>query len=333
MRLIFAAMVIYSHAWFLVGPEEEPYASWLFNGAEFPGGIGIKCFFVLSGFLVLRSERRSRTTRSFLWKRGLRIYPGLWGCLLVTGLLFPLVTAYVMKIGTPDWQDAFSYVGSNALHPRQQVGITGMFPDIYYPGDLNGSLWTLPYELGCYAVVGFVGWLGLIGKRGWGAWVVGGGGMLLYCSDILRPDTALFFKSENRLIIGYFVVGALAGLLTDKQLRKWLSPWVVAGLSLAWIVSWRCGGTALIAPWALAGLVIWGSWAIPIRSLETRLGGDYSYGLYIYGYPVQQMLSGSGLADYGIWPYLAASFVVTLGFAVGSWHFIEKPALRFKARF
>tara|TARA_R110002094_G_scaffold219678_1_gene191788 strand:+ start:407 stop:1000 length:594 start_codon:yes stop_codon:yes gene_type:complete len=163
LRLLFATMVVYSHAWFLAGPEKEPYASWLFNGAEFPGGLGVKCFFVISGFLVMRSERRSQTTRAFLWKRGLRIYPGLWGCLLVTGLLFPLITGYVMKVGTPDMDSGYSYVWSNALQPRQQVGIEGMFPAIYYPGDLNGSLWTLQYELGCYALLG----LGLLDQRCW----------------------------------------------------------------------------------------------------------------------------------------------------------------------
>lgn len=333
LRLFFATLVVYSHAWFLAGPTKEPYASWLFNDAEFPGGIGVKCFFVISGFLVIRSERRSSNTRAFLWKRGLRIYPGLWVCLLVTGLLFPAISVFVMKMGAPDWGDALSYVWRNALQPRQQAGIEGMLPQIYYPGDLNGSLWTLPYEIGCYAVLGFIGWMGLTAGKARGAWVMGIGLFALYTHDLLRPGAAFFFKGGHRIIIGYFVVGALAGLLTDAKLRRLLSPVIVGLLAIAWIASWRLGGTPVIAPLALGAIALWCSWAIPIRSLETRLGGDYSYGLYIYGYPVQQMLSGSGLADYGIWWYFSISLIVTLGFAVVSWHLIEKRALGYKSRF
>lgn len=238
MRLVFAAMVVYSHAWFLAGPELEPYASWLFNGADTPGGIGVKCFFILSGFLVIRSECRSRSTRGFLWKRGLRIYPGLWGCLVMTGLVFPWLAEYVLKIGNIDGGNAWSYVWHNAVHPRQQLGITGMFSQIHYPGELNGSLWTLPYELGCYAIVGLVGWLGLTQGKARGTWFVGGGLLLLYFTDIIRGDEALYFKQGNRMIIGYFALGSLVGLLSDLKLRKLFSPLLVGGLMLAWVVSW-----------------------------------------------------------------------------------------------
>ncbi len=84
---------------------------------------------------------------------------------------------------------------------------------------------------------------------------------------------------------------------------------------------------------ALGAIVLWSSWAVPIRSLETRWGGDYSYGLYIYGYPVQQMFSAAGLPDYGIWSYFGVTLLVTLGFSICSWHLLEKPALRLKNRF
>ena len=333
LRLLFAAMVLYSHVWFLAGPTKEPYASWLFHDAEFPGGIGVKGFFVLSGFLVMRSERRLAGPRAFLWCRGLRIYPALWLCLVVTGLGFPWVEQLVRTSTVIDWSDATRYVGSNWFQPRTQPGIRGLLTHAYYGGDLNGSLWTLPYEMGCYAILAFVGGLGLTRGSARGAWIAGAALLTLYAHDVARPLAALFFKSDGRNLGVWFVLGALAALLDASTLRRWLSPTVVTVLALAWVASWRLGGHQFVGPVAIGALVLWASWALPIRALEERIGGDYSYGLYIYSYPVTQMLVEFGAGALGLGWLFVLSLVITFAFAVASWHLIERRALRMKSIF
>lgn len=324
-------MVLYSHAWYLGASGPERFAAWLFHAAEFPGGIGVKGFFVLSGFLVMRSERRLSGPREFLWHRGLRIFPGLWCCLMVTALVFPWMKQLVQPSTVIDWSDAGRYVWRNWFQPRSQLSVAGLLTRAANNGDLNGSLWTLPFEIGCYAMLAFAGWLGLTRGRARGAWMAGAALFVLYCHDVVRPETALFFKSEGRALSAWFVAGSLAALVPEQSLRRWLSPTVVVALVVAWFASCWLGGNRVVGLFAITGIVMWVGWVVPARAVEDRLGGDYSYGLYIYGYPVQQLLGEFGVAQRGVGVFFWLSLLVTFGFAVASWHLIEKRALRLKS--
>jgi peptidoglycan/LPS O-acetylase OafA/YrhL len=63
----------------------------------------------------------------------------------------------------------------------------------------------------------------------------------------------------------------------------------------------------------------------------TRLG-DYSYGLYIYAFPLQQQMAFYH-PRLRYLKGLAVVYPIILGVAVLSWHFIEKPALGLKKYF
>ena len=230
-----------------------------------------------------------------------------------------------------DWADARSYVWSNWFFPRAQFGIRGLLTHTYLGGDLNGSLWTLPYEIGCYVLLALAGWLGLTRSPARGARLAGSAILALYVFDVVSPAHALFFKNDGRVLAAWFVVGALAALVPEAGLKRALSPVVVAALALAWAVSWWCGGQLLTGLPAISALALWASWSLPLRAVEERLGGDYSYGLYIYGYPVQQMLAEFGVVHRGIAVYFTLSLLITLALAIGSWHLVEKHALRLKS--
>jgi len=280
----------------------------------------------------MQSERRMTSARGFLFNRFLRIYPGLWACLLFTGLLMPVIFLHFDRSNAENWSSAFSYVQNNWWQPRSQVGIAGLFQGIPREGDLNGSLWTLPYEIGCYVCLALAGWFGATAGRALPAWLLGAALLGLYCNDVLLPAHAVFFKSEGRGLCAWFVCGSLMALLPESKLRSRLSGSVVAAVAAAWLASFRLGVPSLIGPVSLTLIVLWLSWNLPLKGFETKAGGDFSYGLYIYAYPVQQALAFIGVVKFGVVVYFLLSLVIALALAILSWHTIEKPALRFKFR-
>lgn len=332
LRLALASAVLWGHAWHFAGrTAEEPVARWLFGGGEAVATFAVKGFFALSGFLVLQSEQRLASTRRFLWHRLLRIYPGFWACLVVTALIFPALVWNLRSESVPAWSSAVGYIRRNWLLIREQITIENLLRAPEPFNDLNGSLWTLPYEIGCYAVLAFLGWLGLMRRQSAASWLVGGSLLALYLADMLHPASAWFFKTEGRCLGAYFLCGALAANFPEEQLRR-LIDW--RGLTLAAVVflaACRLGGLPLVAPFAITALVLGLAWVLPLRDFETRVGGDYSYGIYIYAYPVQQVLLSAGLLSLGMGIYLASIALITAALAVASWHLVEKRALRWKS--
>ena len=331
LRLLLAGLVVYGHAWFLGGFGPDPLAHHLFAGATNFAEIGVRGFFVISGYLVLQSERRMPSTRAFLWNRGLRIYPGLWLCLGLTGLVLPAAMWSVGAGGPQNWGAATGYVWHNFILPRTEVGIGQIFSTNPNPGDLNGSLWTLPYEMGCYIAMAAAGWLGLTRSRTLWPWLTGGALLALYLFDLLQPTHALFFKTEGRGLSAWFICGAMLALIPEEILRRRLTGWMAAGAAVIFIAGAQAGIPGIVGPVTLAVIVLWLAWHLPLADLERRVGGDYSYGLYIYAYPVQQLLVVTGLTALGFVPYCAGALLLTLPLAVLSWHLLEKHALRLKA--
>lgn len=332
LRLLFAGMVVYGHSWYLGGFSGEPLETHLFKSATNPASVGVRAFFVISGYLVMQSERRTASTRAFLFNRFLRIYPGLWACLLVTGLLLPAIFLRASVISEVNFGDAVSYVYHNWLQPRTQAGIAGLFPGIPKEGDLNGSLWTLPYEIGCYICLALIGWLGATQGRALGSWLIGLLLIGVYCFDTVYPLHAIFFKNEGRALCAWFICGGLAALLPETFLRtrlNWLSMTLAA---IAWLVNCRFGGANLVGPLALTLIVLGLAWRLPWRGFEKNVGGDYSYGLYIYAYPVQQALAFLGINRLGVIAFFLLSLAITACLAIASWHVVERNALRFKVR-
>lgn len=332
LRLLLAAIVVYGHCWYLASRSGEPLQRILFADTMPLAGLAVRGFFFLSGFLLYTSERRTHSTRAFLWNRSLRIFPGLWACLLVTGLFMPWLISVFESGSHVSGSSAFSYIYRNLAVPRQQLAIDGLFPDVPRPGDLNGSLWTLPYELGCYAALAILGWLGATEGRARWSVAIGVALLAVYASDVLRPSSAIFFKTEGRIISVWFVTGSLCAHF-QKGLRAHLSAPIAFVAAAAWIVSCRFPSVSLlVGPLALGFGLLWLSWHLPLRGFEDRVGGDYSYGLYIYAYPVQQLLAHLGLSARGLGLYFVTSLGFALILAVLSWHGVEKHALRLKFR-
>ncbi|MFF7587464.1 acyltransferase family protein [Kitasatospora purpeofusca] len=346
LRLLLALSVIFAHAMPLGVRRGSIGAHWSGGQVEL-GGLAVSGFFVLSGFLITGSGARLSTAR-FLWNRAIRILPGLWACLLVTAFVVAPLVAYREHLLDGFWshpQGPWQYVMANWSIGTGQPGISGLLTHNADAG-FNGSLWSLAYEVLCYLAVAALAALGVLRRA---RWVVLGTVVALYAYMVhlaidgpgLRspiyiptgfPDWRFPFLGEigtdKILPLGLlFGLGAVAELY-KKSLRM---NGILALLAFALLVgSARYGGFYLIGFPSLAYLLIWLACCMPRPLTKVGAKADFSYGVYIYAFPIQQGLALWHVQRHGYAVYTGASVVLALVAAVLSWYLVEKPALKLK---
>ncbi|PWK48987.1 acyltransferase family protein [Actinoplanes xinjiangensis] len=348
LRLLFAFAVLVSHSLPLGYGRDDPGAG-ISNGQVGLGEIGILGFFTISGFLITRSGGRLPLAR-FLWHRGLRILPGLWVCLLVTALVFAPVVALIERgsltglftqPGGP-----LGYVLNNAFVAIRQYGISGLLLDTPYgtrtgTSVFNGSLWSLLYEVLCYVMVAGLALAGVLRRARWVVVLMAAAGLALVVRDFLRAPQIPGPQGEHGPFLGIggldsysliyltyiFVLGALFELYRRRIVLNDGGA-IIATLLLAGTLQF--GGFAVLGYPAFAYLVLWLAVRLPRPFRRIGRHQDYSYGFYIYAFPVQQLLALVGVPDLGLVAYVLLATVGTFALAVPSWHLIERPAMGWK---
>ncbi|SEP70332.1 acyltransferase [Arthrobacter sp. OV608] len=319
VRLLLAAAVILSHSWWLggYGPEPQP-------GGVKLGSWAVLGFFGISGFLITRSRTGAITAGSYWRARFLRIFPGLAVCVASVAFVIAPVTAGVAgkRYSLPD---AVLFFVSNlsAGAPGLAVrGIPGTLDGLNDPGSWNGPLWTLFWEIVCYVVVGIV--LGLLRPQ-------------LARIALLVPflvGSAFVFSLDAGwgpvptppdwplVPILTFLAGSLVYLFQDIIPANPLTG-ILAG-SLVVLVS-ALGFTTSLVHLPVSLFLLIGSLYLPMYKVGSRF--DISYGVYIYGWPVQQFLASLGL-NFAVQPlgFAAASLMLVTPIAWMSCRYVEKPA-------
>jgi peptidoglycan/LPS O-acetylase OafA/YrhL len=330
LRLAAAGLVVVSHSFPLGGFGTEPLAA--LTGQETLGGVAVATFFVLSGFLIARSALNGRGMGTFLRRRALRILPGYWVAVVVTAFAFGSVFWWhdhgTLAGFLGGGHGPLQYIERNWLVEIRQWDL-GSLRNNPYPAAVNGSLWTLADELRCYLVLALLVAAGVVERRRapvllvlvllW--WVVGLAGGLPIDTSIWFP----IYRSELAHHFLAFTLGAAAYVYSDR-IPVNRGTVVLAATLLIGVMATRTYGTFGIFPFAYLILVLGA--ALPFTKLNTTT--DLSYGLYIYAFPVQQMLASFGLNRAGLLPYLTLTVVVTTGLAFLSWRLVEKPAMRLR---
>ena len=320
LRLVLAGLVIVSHAWPLGGFGPDPEI-----GKVGLGGWAVAGFFAISGYLIASSRLRSGIL-PYLWRRSLRILPGLWVCLLVVGLLFAPIAALV-KPG-PDHVfsgELVKFIGSNGVLNHVE-GIGGTLSNVPYTGAWDGSLWTLFYEFACYLILGVVFALPFVRKRP-ERWL-----WLLFAGSLLITFAAfeLNWSMPQRLMwlayLGtYFWAGALLFVYAARVRID--GVYALAALAALAVACWTAHVEVLSAI-PLAFLALWLGVVLPLQRVGRR--NDISYGVYIYAFPVQQLLVLAGANHLGVTPYILLAIACTLPLAAASWFVVERPAMGLK---
>lgn len=340
LRLVFAALVVLDHCFPLAGHGVDPL--WHFShGQESLGGIAVGGFFVLSGFLITRSAERTPLPR-YLWHRVLRIFPGFLVCLTVTAFGFAAV-AWWHERGSIDGfltsvpaESPQRYVRMNALLTMKQYNVDGLLASTPYAGSgypqaFDGSLWTLVYEFKCYLLIGALAVGGVLRRARPVVMALTAGVFVVVLLQSAGVTAVAGFvpqiggaPSFARFTL-YFLLGALFHLFRGRvPLDDRLG---VLALATS-VLTLHEGGWVAVGTVAFAYTTLWAAVRIPAQRLGTTR--DFSYGLYIYGFPVQQLLAEYGFQRHGLASYLLVSLAGAGALAVASWYCVESPALRLK---
>ena len=328
LRFVAATLVLVDHSFVLTGRHglPGPFAY------ETLGGFAVAVFFIISGFLVAASWEREPHAGAFATKRALRIVPAYFAVIIAGAVVLgPILTE--LTLGRYFGQyDSWAYLW-NLTFIRLHYSLPGVFASNPYLHAVNGSIWTLPIEIAMYVVLAVLGRMGLINRAGVTVLVlvlafgwIGWEPQLMTAGSLLLPVLPAFYTVHLAL---WFFLGSAFWLWRTRI--RYRSDVAVALLALLWATQATRAG-AILFHGALPYLVLWAAQiGVPWMNRFGR-HGDFSYGMYLWAFPVQQTFSMLGGAGWPHLVYLGASFVVTLSCAVASWHLVEHPALRLKSR-
>jgi peptidoglycan/LPS O-acetylase OafA/YrhL len=332
LRFIAALAVLWSHAFSVsMGTGRKEPLVLLSGGQTTLGTVAVAIFFIISGYLVTQSFVRSSSAWRFAKARTLRLMPGLLTVLLLLGLVIgPLVTALPLAeyFGSPQ---VYRYMFLNGSLLGYDARLPGVFEDNPRPY-VNNPLWTLRFEAYCYVLVFALGVLGLLNRYVTLALFLGG------FTYIALDGPYVIYEFEGQVATYDFNewnhhVDLTTKFLAGAVLYHWrprLST--VAAAVCAAVTLWAllAGGFWLALPTVFAYVVIYVALA-PFRLPNLARYGDLSYGIYIYGWPVKQLVLHFGLAStwYGVGSFAT---VISIGLAFLSWHLVEKVALSYKDR-
>lgn len=324
LRLLGAFVVVIGHAYHLLGrPEGVPFL------LGFPiHSLGVVVFFSISGYLITSSWTRGRSLVAYFSGRVLRIFPALIVVVLITIFVIGPWATHETKSAYFHAPGTWDYLHNIWLMPR--YNLPGVFPHVPYPNAVNGSLWTLPAEFFCYLIVP----VALAWRRDIGAALIA---LCLVAALLLQqvpePDSAVIWSTritDAAQMWVFFAAGALIRVAHERW-RGFIRTDVASMLMLTYLImlAVRPAATPWIA-WAALPYVILtvGLASTPVIRRASRYG-DFSYGLYLWAFPVQQLLikfHGPMRASYDI----AAVTIVSLMLAYLSWHFVENPCLNLR---
>ena len=324
LRFIAASVVIYYHMAILLG---QPGYVIMGQGL---GAIAVNIFFVLSGYLIASSWTHSSGFVSYLVRRAARIFPALIVVVLVTVFVIgPIFTTLSVGdyFGNPG---TWKYLSVMLLSSTENV-LPGVFEGLPYPAVVNGSLWSLRYEFLMYLIVPLAYFvLARFGNKvrkptTYAFLAILVLGYCLSSAGLLHLPEAI----EIGLRLGsYFFVGCV---VYDRGLDRYFdAQYSIVALLFVLVFAQEGGPLCPLLMLLATTIFVFGFALAPQpRFAKCFSKNDFSYGVYIWAFPIQQALVqiGGGSSQGSVLLYSAVAFAVTLVFAIASWFLVEKPCM------
>ncbi len=330
LRIIFATSVLFTHAYPIAGLDNNDFLGQISHDTFHYPSVAVPGFFIISGYLVIQSLHRSSSANDYLLRRFARIYPGLFVMLFLTVSLGWAVysgsfTKYVFD------RQIYIFFAKNMLMLHKHM-IYGFFASSPAAAIVNVSIWSIPYEVIFYLIlISFF----KIPKQKHFAVALGAYVFLLLNFILTYHQIGIPNKSFQNISVynifkygSFFFGGVALGLKPDfaRSYRKILLP----VFSILLIVLFCCSSLPfyllnLFLPLFVISLSMFEA-PVWINNILQKTG-DPSYGIYIYGFTVQQTLYYFFKPNY--WQLAVLSVLVLTIIGICSWKFIEKPSLLF----
>jgi peptidoglycan/LPS O-acetylase OafA/YrhL len=339
LRFVLATAVIYHHSFDLLLGHLGAHNSYIFlpscrdtlsqlTGQQMDLGVlSVNYFFAISGFLITASWLHGKSLIDYCRKRFLRIYPGYAAAILACAFIIgPLsVSAPLLYLRN---HDTYRFL-SALLTFQTGRSLPGIFSHVPLTGVVNGSLWTIPYEIICYALVAIMGVTASLRSRPmvFGLFIVWYGIYIARVHGISIP----FVGTPDRLprLLTYFLAGMVFYLFRyNIPYSKLLFAVSIAGILGGFLLHIGQFTFPIFGTYFLFCI----AFSPELKMENFARHGDFSYGVYVYAWPVQQLLIqywGRSLNPYTLF---VTSWVIIVPIAAASWHFIEKPSLRLKGK-
>ncbi|PCI53097.1 MAG: acyltransferase [Alphaproteobacteria bacterium] len=323
LRWILAGLVALGHMWLLT-TNYEPFRIHDWTGSY----MAVNGFFMLSGLLIAKSLHTRRNMKAYAISRALRIYPALIILLLAFAFVFSPLFSNPGGAQNIYSGETWRYVLRVLTLGDPQGAPGGIFAG-NREADFNGPLWTIRFEMVAYIMAGLAFMVGAVTKL----WRTVFAFLAVQTLYMLLP----FLIDVNTLPASILPLLRLSSVFLMGMVL-WHAPilrnprWWWMGILFATFA--LLGSTIvgeLSANLALAALLM--KFGLPQKSVPalTRIP-DYSYGLYIWHYPVMQVVMWL-FPDFGPFALMATSTPIFILLAGLSWYVIEKPALKLKAKF
>lgn len=340
LRFILASLVIVSHSPMLLDGDarREPLARITADGLTL-GALAVNGFFLISGFLILQSWLFSRGVGDFFKKRVLRIYPAfvvatIFSVLLAGALGAANAHEYWRQMDAGYFLQQAKRIASLRIPntPPLIPNTPPVFAGLPYPA-VNGAIWTVRYEFACYLGIAALGLAGLAKRRVFvlacavAAYAVFAAQHLKLITLSIDDLPVLGTPAHWPRFATYFLAGMCFYHFREKFRPSALGALIAAGALLLGCAVPRM--SVFVLPVFGAWLLFAAAFSPAIRLHHFGKHGDFSYGIFLYGWPVQTLLIwhfGRGLHPAAL---SALALAGAAGLAWCSWHLVERPCLAF----
>ncbi len=326
LRLFAACSIIFYHSFSLLRKTHEEPLYELTNGRINFGFIGLSIFFCISGYLIAKSAVKSPTIINYLWKRLLRVQP----LLIITCILTVFICVFFTNLSAKDYfsnGNTWSYFRNIMPVFGLQFTLPGVFIHNVAENGVNGSLWTLILEERLYLVMCIVFLL----KKEYSHYFV----LFILILNVFYLTNRFMFDGEmmtyfSGLPFFYALLFLNSAALYSLNIRfsKSLFLFIAFGLAV-FIIAIILPALDFLYFFSLPVLV---NTLAQIKGIANYAGkyGDFTYGVYVFSFPVQQMFIAAGIV--GLDPYVLFLFTLLIVFpmAILSWNLVEKRFLGLK---